>query len=197
VGELYEGRVITPLLLSIHRLIQSGRISPANILIQLVGPVRGTSVPGPEFMAQAAGRGWLRVCSEQLPQAEAQRIMLESDGLLLVQPHSTLQVPGKLFEYVQIGRPTLAYILPDTPIERILKKSGVPCAFAYSSASDENLDEAVFQFFKLDTTAAKPSDWFEESFNVQRHAGQLFQLMSGIQTESFRAATESRSPSAG
>jgi hypothetical protein len=180
VGELYEGRVITPLLYSMHRLIQSGRISPAQILIQLVGPVRGTSIPGPEFMAGGKARGWLRVCSENLPQAEAQRIMQESDGLLLVQPHSTLQVPGKLFEYLQIGRPTLAFIPPETPIERILRKSGVPCAFAYSTASDEVLDEAVFAFFNLDTTAVQPNDWFEESFNVQRHAGQLFQLMSDL-----------------
>jgi hypothetical protein len=180
VGELYEGRVITPLLLSVGRLIGSGRISPSRILIQLVGPVRGTSIPGPEFMAEAKQRGWLRVLSEQLPQAEAQRMMRESDGLLLVQPHSTLQVPGKLFEYVQIGRPVLAYILPETPIERILKQSEIACAFAYSSASDEVLDEAVFQFFQMDTAARKPAEWFENGFNAQKHAEQLFRLISGL-----------------
>jgi len=181
VGELYEGRVMSPLLFSIHRLIQNGRISPERILIQQVGPVRGTSVPGPEFMAEAAERGWLRVRAEQVPQAEAQRIMQESDGLLLVHPNAPLQVPAKVYEYVQIGRPTLAYVLPDTAVERIFRQSGIPCSFAFSTASDEALDEAVFQFFQLETAAVKPGDWFEETFNVQRHAGQLFQWINELQ----------------
>ena len=66
VGELYGGRVITSLLLSIDRLIQAGRLSPKEILIQLIGPVRSTSVPPPDFLAQAADLGWLKIRSEQL-----------------------------------------------------------------------------------------------------------------------------------
>src|SRR5205085_1918696 len=54
VGELYEGRDATPLLESIGRLIDSGRLSPEAIRVRLVGPVREGSVPGPEFLEKAA-----------------------------------------------------------------------------------------------------------------------------------------------
>ena len=181
VGELYEGRIITPLLLSIDRLIRTGRLSPADFLIQLIGSVRSTSVPDTAFMTEATNKGWLRVVSEHLPQAEAHRIMQESDGLVLVQPHSTLQVPGKLFEYVPIGRPILAYIPTETPIERILRQSNIPCTFAYSSGGDEFLDSAVLSFFKLDHRAVKPSKWFEDVFNAERQADQLLQLINQLE----------------
>ena len=180
VGELYEGRTIAPLLLSIARLIEGGRLSPLAVLIQLIGPIGSTSIPGPEFMAAAVQQGWLKIHSQNLPQAEAQRVMQESDGLLLIQPHSQLQVPGKLFEYVQIGRPVLAYILPDTPIERILRQSGVPCGFAYSSVDNATFDESVLKFFKLDTDAIKPSDWFEQNFNTRLHAEELYKWIDQL-----------------
>jgi hypothetical protein len=180
IGELYEGRVITPVLLAIDRLIGAQKLSASQILIHLVGPIRGTSVPSPDFMTAAQQQGWLKVTPEQVPQAEAQRLMQTSDGLLLIQPHSTLQVPGKLFEYVQIGRPVFAYILPDTPIERILKQSKTPHVCAYASASDGSLEEALCAFFELDSTSVAPSDWFENGFNAQQHARQLFDLMDGM-----------------
>ncbi len=193
VGELYEGRVITPLLHSIGRLIGSGKLSPSEILIQLIGTARPGSIPNPEFVAEATERGWLKL-TEHVPQEQAQRIIQESDGLLLVQPHSTLQVPGKLFEYVQIGRPVLAFIMPNTPIERILTQSRVPSAFAYTGASEERIDEAVLQFFHLDTQAVQPSAWFEDSFNGQHQASQLLAIMNSLgQTASVGQPVEASS----
>jgi glycosyltransferase involved in cell wall biosynthesis len=179
IGELYEGRVITPLLLAIDRLIDAGRVSPAKLQIHLVGPIRGTSVPSPEFMTNAQNKGWLKL-TPQVPQAEAQRLMQESDGLLLVQPHSDVQVPGKLFEYVQIGRPVFAYILRNTPIERILRQSNTPHVCGYASNGPESLDEPLNEFFQLDSKAVEPSDWFENGFNAQKHAQQLFDLIQRV-----------------
>jgi hypothetical protein len=180
VGELYEGRVLTPLLLAMERLVRAGRVSPAKAAIQLVGPIRTGSVPNDAFMAAAQEKGWLRVRAEQVPQAEAQRIMQESDGLLLVQPGSSLQVPAKLYEYVQIGRPVLAYILPETPIERILRGSETACVYAYATGPAEKLEEALLDFFGLDIQAKPASPWFEQNFNTQHHAEQLLRLMRQI-----------------
>ena len=180
IGELYEGRVITPLLLAMDRLVSSGKVSPDRIQFHLVGSIRSTSIPGPEFMTAAQNKGWLKVTAKQLPQAEAQRLMQESDGLLLVQPHSRLQVPGKLFEYVQVGRPVFAYILPDTPIERILRQSNTPHVCGYASNPEESLDAALDEFFKLDHQVVQPSEWFENGFNAQNHAEQLFKMIQGV-----------------
>jgi glycosyltransferase involved in cell wall biosynthesis len=180
VGELYEGRSIAALLYSMGRLIDNGRLDPEGIQIQQIGPVRAGCLPDPEFTANAELKGWLKVVPIQLAQAEAQKISRESDGLLLVQPHSTLQVPGKLFEYIQIGRPVLAFILPDSPIEQILMQSATPFQAVYASSAAETMDEAVAGFFALDTVAIAPNDWFINTFDGQKHAEQLYGLIQEL-----------------
>jgi hypothetical protein len=180
VGELYEGRSMAPLLYSLGRLMDGGKLDPAKFQIQQIGPVRAGCLPDASFTAVAEAKGWLRVVPDQIPQAEAQRISGQSDGLLIVQPHSAVQVPGKLFEYVQIGRPILAFILPNSPIERILRQSEVPYAAAYASGPDDALDEAVWRYFQLDSTPVKPSAWFADSFDGQKQAEQLYQLIERV-----------------
>jgi glycosyltransferase involved in cell wall biosynthesis len=180
VGELYEGRPIAALLYSIGRLIDNGRLNPAAIQIQQVGPVRAGCLPDPEFTTAAEFAGWLKVVPLQLPQADAQKISRESDGLLLVQPHSTIQVPGKLFEYIQIGRPVLAFILPDSPIERILLESATPFQAVYASSAPETMDDAVAGFFALNPATVPPNDWFINNFDGQKHAGQLYSLIQDL-----------------
>jgi hypothetical protein len=106
--------------------------------------------------------------------------MQTSDGLLLIQPHSTLQVPGKLYEYLQIGRPILAFVPRDSSIERILQRSGVPYQCAYSTDPADALDKSVFRFFAFDSTPVRPSEWFESEFNVERHAGKLARLIDSL-----------------
>lgn len=192
VGELYEGRDVRQLLASIARLVKSGRLDPLTFQIQLIGPARNTSIPDPSFIAEAAQQGWLKLVSQQVPREEAQEITRTSDGLLLVQPHSKLQVPGKLYEYIQIGRPILAFILPDSPAERILAKSGIPYQCAYTSDRRDVFDDSVLKFFRLNCTAKRPSGWFEENFNTQHHAEQLYELIRRIHGTRSVAANQTQ-----
>jgi glycosyltransferase involved in cell wall biosynthesis len=180
VGELYEGRTIAPLLQSVKRLLETGELRPDAIKIRLVGPAKAASLPDTNFLEAAAQEGWLELASDQVPPAEAHSIMQTSDGLLLIQPHSTVQVPGKLYEYLQIGRPILAFVPPDSSIERILQKCGVPHVCAYSTERPEGLDESVLRFFTLDSAPVKPGEWFEREFNVQNHAEKLAGLIESL-----------------
>lgn len=179
-GELYEGRSIVPLLVSVKRLLDAGKLDSNKIKIKLVGFARPSSLPDPAFLEAATLAGWLDLVPHNVPQAEAQSIMRNSDGLLLIQPHSTLQVPGKLYEYLQLGQPILAFIPPDSSIERILRKSGVPYACAYSTSATAVLDEAVLRYFMLDSGPVKPSEWFEAQFNAQHHAEKLAGLIDEV-----------------
>jgi glycosyltransferase involved in cell wall biosynthesis len=180
VGELYEGRSITPLLESIKRLLDAGRLEQNKIKIRLVGAARTSSLPDPAFLEAATTEGWLDLIPHHVPQAEAHCIMQSSDGLLLVQPHSTLQVPGKLYEYLQIGRPILAFVPPHSSIERILQKSGIPYACAYSTGDGSALDDAVLRFFMLESATVTPNEWFETEFNAQHHAEKLARLIDEL-----------------
>src|SRR6185295_12541936 len=136
-GELYLRRTATPILQSIERLISTGRLSASKVRVRLIGLADVECLPGADFVLRAENQGWLQIQNEQIPQRDARQICQTSDGLLLLQPHSDVQVPGKLFDYLQIGRPILAFIQPDSPTERILERGGVPYRAVYSNTSPD------------------------------------------------------------
>jgi hypothetical protein len=180
VGELYGGRDPKPLLESIARLIDCGRLAPEAIRVQLIGPVSGNCVPAPEFMQKAEHLGWLDLTTEHLPKNQAQHIAASSGAMLLIQPWSTVQVPGKLFEYIQIGRPVLAYVPRDSPSERILQQSGIPYRCVYADSPPEVMDQRIAEFFEMPWGDTVPSPWFEEQFNAERQTTALRKLLESM-----------------
>lgn len=172
IGELYGGRTVVPILESVSRLRESGRI-PAGLRIRLIGPAEPAALGSPELLERARAAGWLELSQGAIPRAEAWGIMRTSDRLLLIQPQSDLQVPGKLFEYLQIGRPILAFIKPDSPIERVLAGSGVPYRCIYPGSRAPAIDDTIAEFLALPATAVAANQWFEENFNAEAQARTL------------------------
>jgi hypothetical protein len=121
--------------------------------------------------------GWLDLRNEKVPKREADKITGGSDGLLLLQPQSTLQVPGKLFEYLQIGRPILAYLARESPSERILALSGVPYRCVYPDGSPSEQDRVVAEFLAMPKANDATSAWFEEHFNAEHQTATLYDLV--------------------
>ena len=177
LGELYEGRTVVPLLESVKRLIDSGHLSAERFRVQLIGPVEASCLPTPEFTRAAESGGWLKIVPDQRPKAEAQEIARNSDTLLIVQPHSAVQVPGKLFEYLQIGRPILAYVPRNSSIERVLQPSGIPYRCVYPDDSPATLDGKIAEFFDIQVDSANPSAWFENTFNAEAQTKALAELI--------------------
>jgi glycosyltransferase involved in cell wall biosynthesis len=189
VGELYGGRSLAPILYSVRRLVDQGRVDPAAFQIRQVGDVVPTSVPDAEFNARAEAEGWWSLRAERVQQSEAHRLIQTAHGLLLIQPQSALQVPGKLYEYLQIGRPILAFVPKNSPVERILSRSGIPFVCVYPDVPAEELDRGVEQFIRLDVPDTQPNAWFEQEFNAEDHArrvsamiGELTGVPAGIPT---------------
>jgi glycosyltransferase involved in cell wall biosynthesis len=177
VGQLYERRNIAPLLESMSRLIDAGRLSPGQFRVRLIGPAEAECLPPPEFTKTAEASGWLEIVSDQRPKREAQQIARSSHTLLIVLPHSAIQVPGKVFEYLQIGRPILAYVPKNSSVEQLLKPSGIPFRCVYPDDPPALMDDKIASFFELDPTPVKPSAWFEETFNAEAQTAALAQLV--------------------
>jgi len=125
--------------------------------VRLIGPAETGALPNQEFLSRARDEGWLDLVTERIPQREALQIARSSNSLLLLQPQSTTQVPAKVFQYIQIGRPILAFIQPNSPAERLLERSGVPYRCVYPGSTPEAIDETVASFFDLPSTAVAPN----------------------------------------
>jgi hypothetical protein len=180
VGELYHGRNATPILESISRLLAAERISARSVRVQLIGPAETDCLPGPEFIQRAQSEGWLQLVTEQIPQQDALQVAQTSNGLLLLQPQSAVQVPAKLFDYLQIGRPILACIQRNSPAERLLERSGVPHRCVYPGSTPATIDDTVAGFFDLPSTAVAPSAWFEEQFNAEHQTQALDTIIRSL-----------------
>jgi glycosyltransferase involved in cell wall biosynthesis len=182
VGELYHGRNATPLLESIARLLAAKRLPARSVRVQLIGPAQTDCLPGPEFIHRAESEGWLELVTERIPQQEALLAAQTSNGLLLLQPHSAVQVPAKLFEYLEIGRPILAFVQPNSPAERLLERSGVPYRRVYPGSAPAAIDDIVASFFHLPSMTVAPSPWFEEQFNVEHQTQTLDAIIRSLRS---------------
>lgn len=181
VGELYGGRDIRPIIHSLERLMKNGEIPVGAIRVLQVGIADPADLPDESFRKRAQSSGWFEM-REPVPAAAARAIAIESDGLLLIQPHTAVQVPGKLFEYLRMGRPIFAYVVPGSPVERILERAGVPYNCIYPEQSPAEVDRRFLEFCgKLSHEPVAPSPWFEETFEASRQTAALDRLISSVQ----------------
>ena len=121
-------------------------------------------------------RGCLEYNGKAIPRPEAIKELATSDYLLLLdlnEKNTDLQVPAKLFDYVRIGRPILAFTAEGSPVARILARCGVRQICVAPGWAEERVDDLVAAFFSLPTESIAPSPWFQEEFNVIQHTRTL------------------------
>jgi O-antigen/teichoic acid export membrane protein len=180
IGELYGGRDIRPILNAFVRLFDSGKLAKESVFIRQVGIVAQSEQPAQEFLETATSEGWLEM-REPVPANEARSIALDSDGLLLIQPQSDVQVPGKLFEYLRLGRPILAYVIRNSPSERILRQAGVPFECIFPDHALEEVEQRILRFLAmLDGQLTTYSPWFAETFDASRQVKVLDALIRSL-----------------
>ena len=181
VGSLYGGRHPGRLITSLARLVLRGELAPDSFLVRLVGVIEDSSL-GIEAEAVAALESWgcLEYNGLNVPQAEARHAIAQADCLLLLdlnERNCSLQVPAKLFEYVQVGRPILAYTPRNSPTEHILSRCGVRYHVVDDEMSDPEADRAVLGFLALPTDPVPPNSWFENRFNGRNQAAELAAIL--------------------
>jgi glycosyltransferase involved in cell wall biosynthesis len=181
-GNLYGNRNSNVILAGLARLRHRGHEAACSVRVVLAGPSDETSGIDQNLHRSAIAEGWLQADAKSVPQAEARQITREADGLLLLQPQSTVQVPAKLFEYMSIGRPVLALTPRDSSIEWILSRAGVPFVCVYSDDEPEVVDQKLIAYLALPNTPVPASDWFRTTFDAKRQTSQLAQIIDGLST---------------
>lgn len=183
VGEIYGGRHPGILLASLLRLIEGGRLDPNRLRVRLIGPLDRDTIPREDILDELIARGCVAVEVGTPSPQEAAQSMMEAHLLLLIDwvgKSSGLQVPSKLYPYLRIGRPILAITRKDSPVARILASSGVPFVALYPDDSYDAVDEKVLAFVKLSSEPTTASEWFWQTFDVERQAQQLAQLLDRL-----------------
>ena len=110
-GALYVGRSPLLVLEALRRLHQTGDLTLDRVRLDIVVNDGMRQLPdGRDIMAVARemGLGGAVQVLGPLPRRETLRRLLDSNLLLLLGHNFTMQVPGKLYEYLRTGRPILA-----------------------------------------------------------------------------------------
>jgi glycosyltransferase involved in cell wall biosynthesis len=173
VGDIYGGRHPEQLILAVQHLLESAEISPSSIEFSFVGYVDKQYLQQFDKLIQ---RGVLSLSPLSKSHEEARRLMAEADSLVLVDwtdGSGGLQVPAKLFVYIQIGRPILAITKTDSPVDRILSMSDVPYVCLYPGDSVEQSAAKLQKFLSLPSSPVPPSDWFLREFDGRKQAQSL------------------------
>lgn len=179
-GSLYYGRNANVVIESVGRLRKRSSVPAKSLLIRLVGEATSETGIDEESYTRAIEEGWLEMPKGWMSQPDALRMTEEADALLLLQPQSKVQVPGKLFEYICIGRPILATVPPQSAVEWVLAHSGVPYTCVYTTDSPEQQDSKIERFLQLDNAPTAASNWFRQHFDVEQQTRELAGIINSL-----------------
>jgi len=121
-GSLYGGRKPTALFAALAALRDRGVIDARTFCFRQIGRVALSGFDMAEERDRLGLQGMVEMLPA-LPRRDILREMLSASSLLLLQPGTTVSIPGKLFEYLAAGRPILA-IAEEGETSDIVRESG-------------------------------------------------------------------------
>jgi glycosyltransferase involved in cell wall biosynthesis len=178
-GALYHGRNPNVILEALSRLRMQGAPEALSAQILLVGSVDHKAGLDRALFDEAQRDGWLELRAS-VPRSESQRILEEAEGLLLVQPQTSVQVPGKLFEYICIGRPILALVPKASAVEKILQQAAIPHVCIYPDDERVAADNKLLEFLRFPNSPTQSSDWFRSNFNAELQTARLAAIVEEL-----------------
>jgi glycosyltransferase involved in cell wall biosynthesis len=185
-GSIYGARHPSLLVAAIERLVAQRQLDPALVRVRLIGDIDPDwlQVTRRQYRALHVA-GCMEYVDRRVPQQQAIREMSEADGLLLLDlnaRNATLQVPAKVFDYVLIGRPILAFTGHGSPVEFILRGSEVPHVCIHPGTPEQEVDQKVAKFFALPSQGVTPSCWFREQFDGAVQTAALSSILAGLES---------------
>ena len=183
-GSIYRSSFVTPLLACVNDLVTAGKINPGEIKIEFLGEMDGEAALRETLPFQALAARNMIICrNERVPGEQARKAASEADFLLVLDrdsPAGILQLPAKVFEYIQIGRPILAVTEPGSPVEHVLSLSGIPHVCLYVGDPREVQAAKLLDFLQLPNTPVSPAETYLKTFESSYLAGQLAAILDKL-----------------
>lgn len=199
VGAVYGGRLPNALFEALYELACTGRIGPRDLVVEFLGGTNFDRVNRPECLAYLREHGYVRVRDQRVPRAQALRYAAQANLQLLLditEPHNTrLQLPSKIFDYLRLGRPILAFTAEDSPAERILAGSGLVYEVIHNRVPLERVMDGLLRFLRLPRETRAPSPAILQQYDARRIVATAATLLGGassamLPADSDRPATE-------
>lgn len=171
-GNLYGGRAPTILLESMMRLRAAGHLAALQTHLEFVGPNQLTQQER-RAMVEAEGQGWVTNTNRRVSKDKAHHLASTAHGLLIILPLSKTQVPAKVYEYIQIGRPILALAPKKSATADILAQSEVPHVIVHPDDPKSVADRKVSEYLSLPPDPVPASPEFLRKFSAEEQTRQL------------------------
>ncbi|HLZ26949.1 MAG TPA: glycosyltransferase family 4 protein [Chloroflexota bacterium] len=152
-GALYYGRSLSAVLEAARRLVSTVPAFARKFSLTLLG----TLDPGARAELERSGLADRIRYRGQLEHASTIQAMRAADVLLLVAnttPGAEATVPGKLFEYMAVGRPVLAIAPPDSSTADVLNQTGI--GWLAPSGDPAAIASALLRVFEAHEAAIAP-----------------------------------------
>jgi glycosyltransferase involved in cell wall biosynthesis len=175
-GALYYGRSIAPFLQAVRGLIDSHADFARDFRLSLIGTLDATAAAE----LAASGLADKTAVRGQLDHRAALAAMGAADALLLVAnttPGADAAAPGKLFEYLAIGRPVLAVAPHESATADVLQQTGG--GWLADPADAEAIARVVLRAYHERSTPLDTE--VVSTFDRRRLAGELSRIFDQVQ----------------
>ncbi len=173
-GSIYGERNPFPFLRAIRELLEERKIRPQSIRVSFFGSwdIEGDE----ERLAEDLESKGILSRRLTIPHDECLAEMADANVLLVIQPNSPLQIPGKIYEYASLAKPIL--VIGDTGATATLvneNQLGLCCPNEISALKDILVNMLVHQ-----NIIAPPPQAVIEKFHYRSLTGQLASVLNSV-----------------
>jgi glycosyltransferase involved in cell wall biosynthesis len=187
-GTVYGKRTPRILFRAVWELYQEGFIKPEQLRLRFVGAWESTDEEC-NSLAETLEKHAMLTREPPVSHQSCVRQMKEASVLLIVQPESPLQVPGKIYEYIAVGRPLLL-VGGEGATAGLVERHNL----GMSSPNEvKKLKEILHDIVGGVIPFRRPDFQTVNRFDYRRLAGELAQLLDAVMTETA-ASDEQKTP---
>lgn len=179
-GNLYGARNPQPLFQALRNLLDQGEESAADCRIRFIGTRVEDRI---RHQAESVGVAEQVEFLPSLPHAECLQRLAEAQVLLLMQPEAHLQVPAKVFEYMQLRRPILT-LAGKGATQEIVDQTGAGVVIDPSDI--DGLTRALSEMLRNHRQGTLLKDQAERdysSLHFRTLAGRLAEVLDEVSTQ--------------
>jgi len=176
-GNLYGARNPTPLLQGLAKCLDDGEVPRDGLRLNFVGKI--ASEFGIDNVIARLGLGDSVTHTPPVTHAESLRRLAASHVLVVVQPHTRVQVPAKLYEYVGLRRPILA-LAEEGAVARVVRDSDF--GIVVSPTNIDGIAAALNELYRRHARLVQPAICNPRAtqYDARHQSAILGEILSGF-----------------